>query len=146
MRGLLPAAGAVAAVLALLAGACTPAAREPSGRALYVAQCAPCHGAAGRGDGPLAAGLERRPADLTALSTEWQGYPRTHVMGYVDGYYRQGQAGEIMPVFGPGMADATLVPFDAGDGQASPAPLPLLRLAAYVEGLQGDAPPPHPEP
>ncbi len=145
MRALIPVAAGLAG-LAVLAAACTQTAREPSGRALYEAQCAPCHGASGRGDGPLAAGLERPPADLTALLTEWQGYPRNHVMGYVDGYYRRGETGEIMPVFGPGMADSTLVPFDAGDGTPSPAPLPLVRLAAYVESLQRDAPPAHPEP
>jgi len=36
------------------------------GQAVYRAQCVGCHGAAGRGDGVLAAGLRRPPADLTA--------------------------------------------------------------------------------
>ncbi len=35
------------------------------GAALYAENCALCHGAAGRGDGPAAAGLPIRPADLT---------------------------------------------------------------------------------
>ena len=36
------------------------------GQALYQTHCAGCHGAKGRGDGPLAAGMRIRPADLTA--------------------------------------------------------------------------------
>ncbi len=36
------------------------------GASLYAVQCAGCHGAEGRGDGPLARGLAVPPADLTA--------------------------------------------------------------------------------
>jgi len=35
------------------------------GAAIYADNCVPCHGATGRGDGPAAAGLPVRPADLT---------------------------------------------------------------------------------
>jgi len=34
------------------------------GSAIYAERCAVCHGVAGRGDGPLAAGLTPRPADF----------------------------------------------------------------------------------
>ena len=36
------------------------------GAKLFAAHCATCHGAEGRGDGPAAQSLTRRPADLTA--------------------------------------------------------------------------------
>jgi len=36
-----------------------------AGQALYVTHCAACHGNAGRGDGPSAAGFATKPADLT---------------------------------------------------------------------------------
>ena len=36
------------------------------GQKLYVANCMTCHGPAGKGDGPGAAALEKKPADLTA--------------------------------------------------------------------------------
>jgi putative copper resistance protein D len=42
------------------------AASIAAGAAVYAANCALCHGAGGRGDGPAAAGLPIRPADLTA--------------------------------------------------------------------------------
>lgn len=44
----------------------TPTNDDPhaSARAVFVAQCASCHGSAGRGDGPMAAMF--RPADLSS--------------------------------------------------------------------------------
>jgi len=41
------------------------------GRALYVAQCQACHGAAGHGDGPVAASLDKKPPDFSDRRT-WQ--------------------------------------------------------------------------
>jgi putative copper export protein/mono/diheme cytochrome c family protein len=46
-----------------------------SASALFPAECASCHGAEGRGDGPLAASLPEPPADLTA----------EHLFGHTDG-------------------------------------------------------------
>ncbi|OQP60539.1 cytochrome c class I [Niastella vici] len=37
-----------------------------AGKALYTANCGPCHGDKGRGDGPAASGLNPRPADHTS--------------------------------------------------------------------------------
>jgi hypothetical protein len=39
-----------------------------SGGDLFRFYCASCHGREGRGDGPVASALNRRPADLTAIS------------------------------------------------------------------------------
>lgn len=38
------------------------------GRALFRADCAVCHGEQGRGDGPAAAGMARRPDDLGRIA------------------------------------------------------------------------------
>jgi mono/diheme cytochrome c family protein len=39
-----------------------------AGKALFETNCATCHGATGRGDGPAAKGLVPAPADLTAVT------------------------------------------------------------------------------
>jgi len=63
--------GLVALVATLSAGRPAAALTDarpaaPDGRALYVQTCAPCHGPAGRGDGPEASSFAKRPPDLTA--------------------------------------------------------------------------------
>jgi putative copper export protein/mono/diheme cytochrome c family protein len=45
------------------------AASVSAGARLYRTHCAVCHGETGRGDGPAASALSRRPADLTAKHT-----------------------------------------------------------------------------
>ena len=39
-------------------------------KTLYTANCSPCHGVKGRGDGPAAAGLHPRPADHTSAAVQ----------------------------------------------------------------------------
>ena len=133
---------AYAATFLFLAAGCVPPqtseapAPAPTGEEIYQAQCATCHGTEGRGDGPLAQRLDRRPADLTRLPGG-EAFPRAHVMAYVDGYFRDSD-GEVMPQFGPEMAEGQLVPYDIGDGILTPTPAALIRVADYVESLQDE--------
>lgn len=130
---------ALAVGLAMLAAGCTPA-PEVTGRALYTDYCAGCHGADGRGTGPAAAGLRRHPADLTGISARNGGvFPRMQVMSMIDGFSRAKRHGGVMPVFDP-IFEGPLVPFDSGDGIATPTPEGLIALAAYIETLQRPAP------
>jgi len=39
-------------------------------KTLYTANCAPCHGEKGRGDGPAAAGLTPKPADHSSVAIQ----------------------------------------------------------------------------
>ena len=39
-----------------------------AGQTIYKANCVPCHGAGGKGDGPVAANLTVKPSDLTSTN------------------------------------------------------------------------------
>jgi mono/diheme cytochrome c family protein len=101
----------------------------------FATHCAACHGTSGRGDGPAAAGLTRKPADLTQLSAgNGGGFPATRVMAKIWGYTGLA-AGSPMPSFAP-MLDSPLVPYDGGDGIETPTPVRLVALAEYLRLLQ----------
>jgi mono/diheme cytochrome c family protein len=42
----------------------------PEAKALYIANCGPCHGDKGRGDGPAASGLNPKPADHSSVAIQ----------------------------------------------------------------------------
>jgi putative copper export protein/mono/diheme cytochrome c family protein/peroxiredoxin len=64
-----------------------------NGLQLYGEHCAVCHGAEGYGDGPAAAALRPRPADLTAKHTA------DHTAGDIFWWLTHGKQGTAMPGF-----------------------------------------------
>ena len=94
--------------LALLTGRAS--AEEPSpedllreiGRADFQRLCASCHGTSGRGDGPAAASLRKRPADLTRIAARRGGtFPTPEVTAFIDGRQDLAAHGSReMPVWG----------------------------------------------
>jgi mono/diheme cytochrome c family protein len=62
------------------------------GRQVYQAQCAACHGAQGRGDGPAAATLNPPPLDLTQ-------HVGLHTDGELHRWISDGVPGTAMPAF-----------------------------------------------
>jgi putative copper resistance protein D len=64
-----------------------------NGSRLYQEHCAVCHGVAGYGDGPAAAALEPRPANLTAKHTA------DHTVGDLFWWLSYGIKGSAMPGF-----------------------------------------------
>lgn len=109
---------------------------EPTGQGDFATFCAACHGMSGQGDGEAAAGLDRKPADLTGLSARNNGaFPGTKVMAKIWGY--TGGQGDTtpMPEFGP-LLQGDLVPYDGGDGIATPTPVRLVQIAEYLKTLQ----------
>ena len=123
---------------ALLLAGCVPQQPSgPSGRSLFEANCAACHGAAGRGDGPAAAGLPKVPADLSRIAARRGGaFPMAEVMSTINGYFRPDDS--VMPHFGvvDEISGGAKVMLDTGDGIASPAPEGLVALADYLKTLQ----------
>lgn len=76
--------------------------RQRRGETLYRAYCLNCHGAEGRGDGPMTEVLRSEVPDLTLLAARHDGtFPAEHVRQSIDGRYRvKGHGLREMPVWG----------------------------------------------
>src|SRR5215216_2128401 len=83
-----------------------PASLDPvavvRGEALFSQNCAACHGAGGRGDGPSAASLTRPPANLTS------GHALMHSDDDYDYWIENGIQGTDMPAFGDKLKDGEI--------------------------------------
>jgi hypothetical protein len=89
--------------------------------------CSPCHGRDGKGDGPVASALKRRPGDLTTLAKRNHGvFPRADVRNFItNGGPDIPEHGTIdMPVWGP-----TFRALDSSDRSVA------IRIANVVEYL-----------
>ena len=109
-----------------------------SGKDLYQRFCASCHGAEGRGDGPVAASFRVEVPDLTLIARRTGGvYPRDRVARIIDGRYILGAHGSrTMPVWGEDLSRLEL-----GNPDAERATRVVIgRLADYVWQLQKPAP------
>jgi mono/diheme cytochrome c family protein len=76
--------------------------QEASGRMLYLRYCGACHGALGRGDGPVASALGEPPADLSQIASRNGGvFPYEAVLDAIDGTTSvRGHGVSEMPVWG----------------------------------------------
>ena len=93
--------------------------------------CASCHGADGRGGGPVASALKNRPTDLTTLARRNGGtFPRERVAAFVEGTERLSltHGSGDMPVWG-----RVLRGLESSDARIK---VRLANLVAYVESLQ----------
>ncbi len=123
-------------LLPLVLVACMPEEPPPTGAEDFASYCAACHGISGQGNGPAAADLGRKPADLTQLSARNGGtFPGTEVMAKIWGYTGGRDGASPMPQFGP-LLEGNLMPYDGGDGIKSPTPTRLVQLAEYLKTLQ----------
>ena len=101
-----------------------------SGRELYLAHCASCHGMDGRGNGPAAEALRMSPTDLTLLARKYGGtFPKARVqrlLGGIEGFPAHG--GKRMPVWGP-----VFIPVSPADSHSAAL---IDRLIRYLESIQ----------
>ena len=122
-----------AALLGLGLAGCVAEEPEADGRTFFVENCASCHGAGGRGHGPLAAGLDPPPADLTQIAARNGGeFPLVRLLSVIDGYASGDRA---MPAFGEGELGPTIV-VELEEGVGTPVPTTLWALAGYLESIQ----------
>ena len=79
-------APALAAIICVVASAGEARAQSQDGAALFKTYCASCHGANGRGAGPVAIFLRVPPADLTQITRRNKGvFPADQVYRVIDG-------------------------------------------------------------
>jgi mono/diheme cytochrome c family protein len=118
--------------------ACVDRSEDPvTGAALYQRHCASCHGADGRGEGPVAATLRTPPTDLTRLAQASSGrFDETAVMMAIDGRRSVAEHGpREMPVWG-----AVFQAEHVGEPLAIYGPVRDARaLADYLRGIQVEA-------
>jgi copper transport protein len=76
------------------------AASVAAGNVLFVQNCQPCHGATGKGDGPIGLTLNPRPADLNKHAA-----PGVHTDGQLYEWITTGYPDSAMPAFGPRLSD-----------------------------------------
>jgi len=109
-----------------------------SGKDLYQRFCASCHGAEGRGDGPVAASFKVEVPDLTTLAHRaGAAYPRERVVRIIDGRHILGAHGSrTMPVWGEDLSR-----LEIGNPDAERATRIVIdRIADYLGQLQKPTP------
>ena len=102
---------------------------ELTGREMFKAYCASCHGEDARGHGPAAAALKVAPPDLTLLAKQHSGkFPADYVNTVIaHGVNTPAHGSAEMPIWGPvfvGLNDQRMVI------------LHVNRLSEYLETLQ----------
>jgi mono/diheme cytochrome c family protein len=102
-----------------------------SGKRMYLAYCATCHGKEGRGDGPAAGALKAPPADLTTLSKRNNGkFPWVQVVNTITGPEGAAAHGsKEMPVWGP-------IFMTMEHQHESGARLRVANLADFIKSMQ----------
>jgi mono/diheme cytochrome c family protein len=100
-----------------------------SGRELFQSYCAPCHGIAGKGDGPVASALRKSPADLTVLAQRNNGkFPAMHVAETLRNLDQPAHGSNVMPVWGP-----VLLSVSHNQGELE---LRINKIVTYIDSLQ----------
>ena len=102
-----------------------------SGKEMFKAYCASCHGEDAKGDGPAAAALKQAPADLTALAkTNGGKYPALRVTSVLRGQATLAAHGsQEMPVWGT-------VFWKMSGGHEAEVQQRIANLNRYIESLQ----------
>jgi nucleotide-binding universal stress UspA family protein/mono/diheme cytochrome c family protein len=125
----------IAALLLLPAAAAAqdePMKQTTPGGEVFRTYCATCHGTSARGDGPLAASMKRKPANLTEIAKRNGGeFPTELVFKTIDGRQPvRGHGGPDMPVWG----DAFSRSREAGDQERVKAV--IQSLVEYLGSIQ----------
>lgn len=108
-----------------------PRVQATDGAAMFEAYCAACHGAGGKGDGPAAGALKKRPTDLTEISARNNGeFPALMVMTVLGNNPGAGSAhgSSEMPLWGE--------VFRASGDSAAVAHTRIYSLVRHIQSMQ----------
>jgi mono/diheme cytochrome c family protein len=107
------------------------------GQTEYLNSCAMCHGAEGKGDGPLANDLYKAPADLTLLSQLNGGeFPAWRVFATIDGRHAADQRDyRDMPIWAERFLEEDARRYGPNAGEAVTVER-IVELTKYVQSLQ----------
>jgi mono/diheme cytochrome c family protein len=112
---------------AVLVAAAPQAQTDDMSRTDYQAFCSSCHGSTGHGDGPLAASMRAKPADLTQVKAKNDGvFPKDRIVKFVT----NGHESAGMPAWGDVFAKSQQ---SVGPDAAR---LRVEALVQYLETLQ----------
>ncbi len=102
-----------------------------SGKEMFKAYCASCHGVDGKGDGPAASAMKTGVPDITQLAKKSGGkFPSDHISSIISGAEPSAAHGSAeMPVWGP-------VFLSVSGHQAGQVQLRIHNLVGYIETLQ----------
>ena len=129
--GLLSGPGVLAQIRTAETAQLPAAAAVNDGAQLFRNHCATCHGAAGRGDGPMSAALRKPPADLTKFALKNGGvFPTERLRRIIDGRDVPSHGDRDMPVWGIALRTSR----DAGGFDSVEARIDAL--VRYIQSLQ----------
>jgi len=101
-----------------------------SGKEMFTAYCASCHGEDGKGNGPASPALKNMPADLTSLGRNNGGkFPGMAVMTSIENGGTRAHGSKDMPVWGP-------VLMSVSNGRTLVVTQRISNLTGYIESLQ----------
>jgi mono/diheme cytochrome c family protein len=101
------------------------------GAELFKTHCASCHGADATGNGPVAAALRHRPADLTRIAKKNGGmFPTARVQRIIAGWDIESHGDRDMPVWG----DPFTLTRDGRSRQGAEAR--IAAIVGYLESVQ----------
>ncbi len=99
--------------------------------------CSSCHGESGKGDGRIAARLEKKPPDLTQLTRRYGAFPRDKVIQFIDGQSDVAAHGNRdMPVWGKWFTLEATEGLGGAEGDAATVKRRIDNVVDYIETLQ----------